>query len=136
MKDRATNEVRLAVAESTDKPTLQGFVMSRTAEGAEIYTDEHKSYQGLPNHATVTHSAGLYVDGEVHTQGIESVWAMLKRGITGTYHHISPKHAGRYATEFGGRHNGREMDTFDQMQRLIRNMNGKRLRYSDLIADG
>ena len=134
VKDRASNEVRISAVDSTDKITLQSFVASRTVNGAEIFTDEHKSYEGMPNHATVRHSIGSYVDGDVHTNGIESVWAMLKRGITGTYHHVSDKHAGRYAVEFAGRHNARPKDTFDQVTGLVKGMDGKRLRYQDLIA--
>ena len=60
---------------------------------------------------------------------------MFKRGIVGTYHHISPKHTERYAVEFAGRHNDREADTADQITHLVKGMDGKRLRYSDLIAD-
>ena len=61
---------------------------------------------------------------------------MLKRGIYGTYHHISPKHTHRYATEFAGRHNSRPLDTDDQLKRLMAGMTGRRLRYRDLIAEG
>ena len=101
-----------------------------------MFTDEHSSYRGLPNHSTVNHGGGSYVDGEVHTNGIESVWAMVKRGVTGTYHHISSKHTSRYVTEFAGRHNARPKDTIDQIPTLVQGMNGKRLRYTDLITDG
>ncbi len=136
MKDRETNHVSLAVAPATDKATLQGFVQAHTEDGAMVYTDDAKAYVGLPNHRSVNHTAGHYVVGDVHTNGIESVWGMLKRGITGTYHHISDKHAGRYATEFAGRHNARERDTIDQVKSLIKGMDGKRLRYADLIGRG
>ena len=61
------------------------------------------------NDETVRHSAGQYVEGEAH-------WSLVKRGIYGTYHHISPKHTHRYAVEFAGRHNDRSEDTLDQMQ--------------------
>ena len=59
---------------------------------------------------------------------------MLKRGIYGTYHHISPQHTARYATEFAGRHNDRPMDTVDQVKALVKGAEGKRLRYKDLVA--
>ena len=135
-KDRETNHVSLAVAPATDKATLQGFVRAHTEDGAMVYTDDAVAYKGLPNHKSVNHTAGHYVVGDVHTNGIESVWGMLKRGITGTYHHISPKHTGRYATEFAGRHNARERDTIDQIRVLIKGMEGKRLRYKDLVTGG
>ena len=83
---------------------------------------------------TVKHSISEYVNGMAHTQGIESFWALLKRGYHGTYHHMSKKHLGRYVGEFAGRHNDRPSDTIDQMQAMARNMGGKRLRYTDLIA--
>ena len=134
VKDRASNRVRLSSVDSTDKVTPQSFIASHTANGAEIYTDEYASNVGIPKHATVRHSIGSYVDGDVHTNEIESVWAMLKRGITGTYHHVSDKHAGRYAVEFAGWHNARPKDTIDQVNGLVKGMDGKRLRYQYLIA--
>ncbi len=82
----------------------------------------------------MTHSAGEYVRGDCHTNGIESFWGMLKRGYNGTYHKMSPKHLDRYIQEFSGRHNVREQDTVDQMIDLVSGMTGKRLRYNDLIS--
>ncbi len=67
VKDRETNEVSAAVIPGTDRPTLQGFVLDRTADGAEVYTDELRAYQGLPNHTAVNHSVGQYVDGMAHS---------------------------------------------------------------------
>ena len=134
VKDRTTGRVSAAVVEAVDGATLQPFVLSRVAQEADIYTDEHGAYHGLPNHATVAHSIGEYVSGKAHTNGIESFWSMLKRGYYGTYHRMSPKHMSRYVGEFSGRHNARPLDTLDQMRAIARGMVGKRLRYSDLIA--
>ena len=134
VKDRATGRVSAAVVEAVDGATLKPFVLTRVAQEADIYTDEHGAYQGLPNHATVAHSIGEYVSGKAHTNGIESFWSMLKRGYYGTYHRMSPKHMSRYVGEFSGRHNARPLDTLDQMRAIARGMVGKRLRYSDLIA--
>ena len=133
-KDRKTNRVSAAVVQNTDGPTLRGFVTSRVAEEATLYTDDHGGYQGLPNHESVKHSVSQYVNGQAHTNGIESFWAMLKRGYYGTYHRMSPKHLGRYVDEFAGRHNVREADTIDQMVAMVRSMDGKRLRYKDLTG--
>ena len=83
----------------------------------------------------MNHSAGEYVRGEAHTNGIESFWSMMKRGYQGTYHKMSPKHLDRYVSEFSGRHNVREKDTIDQMTGVVTGMAGKRLCYFDLIAD-
>ncbi len=73
--------------------------------------------------------------GQAHTNGMESFWAMFKRGYHGTFHQISPKHLQRYVSEFAGRHNVRDADTVDQMGHLVAAMTGKRLMYRDLIAD-
>ena len=70
----------------------------------------------------------------VHTNGIESHWALLKRGYVGTYHQMSAKHLERYVTEFSGRHNARPRDTEEQMTALVLGGNAKRLPYQDLIA--
>ena len=134
VKDRKTNNVSVAVIATPDKPTLHGFVRDHVEDGATVYTDSAAAYRGLDNHEAVRHSIGEYVVGDAHTNGIESLWAMLKRGISGTYHHISPKHTERYATEFEGRHNARPLDTIDRVKGLIQGMEGKRLRYRDLIA--
>ena len=71
----------------------------------------------------------------IHTNGIESLWSMLKRAHKGTFHKLSPKHLNRYVQEFAGRHNLREHDTIDIMGAVACGMNGKRLRYRELIAD-
>ena len=135
-KDRATNAVSAAVVSNTDAKTLQGFVGDCTAEGARVYTDDHGGYQGMPfEHETVKHSISEYVNGMAHTNGIESFWALLKRGYHGTYHHMSEKHLDRYIAEFAGRHNRRNGDTIDVMAQTVRSMAGKRLRYRELVAD-
>ena len=85
-------------------------------------------------HKTVKHSVGEYVNKAASTNGIESFWALLKRGYHGTFHHVSEKHLGRYVREFAGRHNIRDFDTIVQMNVLARGMVGKRLTYRDLVA--
>lgn len=125
--------------EKTDKETLQGFVCRNVAQGSLVVTDESASYRslsatGLYDHATVTHSAGEYVVGQAHTNTVESFWALFKRGIYGTYHHLSDKHLARYAKEFATRHNIRRDDTIDQMKFVVQHMQHKRLRYTDLTA--
>ncbi len=137
MKSRDTNEVQAQVVESTNKETLQDFVVENTTPDTTVYTDEARAYSGLPReHQTVGHSVGEFVRKQAHTNGLESFWAMLKRGYTGTYHHMSPKHLHRYVDEFAGRHNDRPSDTIAQMENMVQGMTGKRLRYADLIAGG
>ena len=136
IKDRHSNEVRAEVVSSVDAKTLQLFVESNTDPMATVYTDENKAYCGLDrNHDTVCHSAQEYVRDDVHTNGIEAFWSMLKRAHIGVYHKISPKHLDRYAKEFAGRHNIRELDTIDQLKTVVRGLCWKSLRYKDLIAD-
>ena len=135
MKDRETGQIASQVVEHTDAPTLQGFVERNTESNATVYTDDARAYRGMPrHHEAVKHSVSEYVRGMAHTNGMESHWAALKRGYDGVYHNMSPKHLDRYVTEFEGRHNDRPADTVDQMRRMVRGMEGKRLRYQDLVA--
>ena len=136
VKDRETNRVAARRMEATDASALQGFVRDTVAPGATLYTDEAAAYRGMPeyDHEAVNHSAGEYVRDMAHTNGMESFWAMLKRGYHGTFHKFSEKHLDRYVTEFAGRHNVRESDTVEQMGVIAGKTVGKRLRYRDLIA--
>ena len=135
-KDRRTKRVAAKVVHATDQQTLQGFVEEHAAPGATVYTDDATAYESLRfNHATVKHSLSEYVKGEVHTNGIESLWSMLKRAHKGTFHKLSPKHLDRYVQEFAGRHNVREQDTIEQMATVADGMDGKRLTYERLIRD-
>ena len=134
MKDRETGRISAANLASADGETMKNFVRERSARDAAVYTDENRSYRGLQNHRTVKHSVKEYVNGIVHTNGIESFWALFKRGYHGVYHKMSVKHLDRYVNEFSGRHNIRNRDTLDQMAAVVRGIDGKRLRYSDLIA--
>lgn len=131
-------KIKAEVIEKTDTPTLEGFVAANVEGGSTVYTDEHSGYarlSGSYEHQTVKHSVGEYVNGQAHTNGIESFWAMLKRGYKGTYHKMSTKHLARYVTEFAGRHNVRDLDTLAQMVSLARGLEGRRLRYDDLVAE-
>ncbi len=98
-----------------------------------IFTDEHQAYKGLLNHKAVKHSVGQYVKNQARTNGIESFWALLKRGYYGTCHKMSPKHLQRYVDEFSGRHNVRQLDTLQQMTAVVKGADFKRLRYRDLV---
>lgn len=136
-KDRETNRVEAEVTPNTDGPSLRAFVHRNAEDGAQVFTDEAQGYKGLSgvHHKQVKHSAKEYVDGDTHTNGIESFWAMFKRGHKGTYHKMSPKHLQRYVNEFKGRHNVRPLDTIEQMKALFSGMVGKRLKYADLIGE-
>ena len=135
-KDRETNQVAATVIQSTDADTLQGFVKDYADSEATVYTDDATAYETLPfDHDTVKHSLQEYVKGDVHTNGIESLWSLLKRAHTGTFHKLSPKHLDRYVQEFAGRHNMRALDTINQIKGIRRGMEGKRLTYKALIKD-
>ena len=136
-KDRETNSVSATVVESVDRRSLEGFIQGRTQKGATVYTDDHGGYDSLWldfEHESVKHSVREYVRGQAHTNGIESFWSILKRGYYGTYHSMSAKHLNRYVNEFSGRHNQRSRNTVDQISAMVRRMDGRRLRYRDLIA--
>ena len=122
--------IRLTPKLYTDAKTLQGLVNAHSDKDTTIYTDENRAYVGLSNHETISHRAGEYVRGDVHTNGIESFWAMLKRAHKGTFHKMSPKHLQRYVNEFSGRHNMRDLDTVAQMETIVAAMIGKRLTYT------
>ena len=135
MRDRESGEVRARVVEAADRPNLHRFVIDYAAPDATLYSDEAVAYRGMmARHEAVNHSAGEYVRGDVHTNGIESFWATLKRSHKGVYHKMSPKHMDRYARGFAGKHNCRKMDTLARMAHVARGMVGRRLTYRQLIA--
>ena len=91
--DRETNRVTAHVVPKADTRTMHGFVIASAAPGATVYTDSASGYNGLPfTHESVNHGRGEYVRGAVHTNGIESFWATVKRAYKGTFHWMSPKH--------------------------------------------
>ncbi|MDE0308743.1 MAG: IS1595 family transposase [Acidiferrobacterales bacterium] len=136
VKDRATNEIRAQVVDSTDAETLQGFVLSNTSIEATVYTDDAAAYDALPrHHESVKHSVSEYVRDQAHVNGVESFWSTLKRAHKGTFHKLSPKHLDRYVQEFAGRHNIRCQDTLIQMGHIVREMDGKYLPYAGLKKD-
>lgn len=134
-KDRATGKVSAEVVQAVDAKTLRDFVDTHAADGVQVFTDGATAYRGRANHHAVLHSLGEYVRGEVHTNGIESLWSLLKRGYVGTYHKMSDKHLHRYVAEFAGRHNMRPDHTENQIIGTVAAMDGKRLPYAVLVAD-
>ncbi len=137
MRDRNTGRVRAQPIQRTDAPTLKRFIYNNAELGGTLYTDEHRGYVGIRgyNHQSVKHSVGEYVREQAHTNGIESFWALLKRGHYGTYHHFSVKHLKRYVDEFSERHNTIAMKPIERFEHFVRLTVGKRLTYNQLIGD-
>lgn len=116
--------------------TLRPILANQIDEASRMMSDDGGSRVGreFPKHQSVNHSIGEYVRGDVHTNTIEGYFSILKRGIVGTYHHVSPRHLKRYLAEFDFRHNERIALGIDDNTRTIkalRGIVGKRLTYRD-----
>jgi hypothetical protein len=105
LRERGGRTIAMTVA-STDRETIQTAILDCVEVGSTLLTDEATAYAGMAglffDHETVNHSAGEYVRGNAGTNSIESVWAVMKRGMHGVYHHASAKHMSRYVDEFTG----------------------------------
>jgi transposase-like protein len=138
LRERGGRTIAMTVA-NTDKETIQTAILDCVEIGSTLMTDEATAYAGIPpiffGHETVNHSAGEYIRGNAGTNGIESVWAVMKRGMHGVYHHASAKHLHRYVDEFTFRLNegNVEIHTLDRLDSFIKAMDGKRLTYARLI---
>ena len=139
MRERG-GRTALTTIESTDRRTIQGAIKAHVEAGATIHTDEGGAYVGVEHagfaHATVNHSAGEYVRDDVTTNSMESVFAVLKRGLIGVYHHASPKHLDRYVDEFAFRLNegNVKVHTLTRLESFVSATAGKRLTYKALIG--
>ena len=134
---RRGGKVKATPVAATDKENLQEFVHDTAAPGAQVYTDEHSAYRSLHGyeHEAVRHSVGEYVREQIHTNGIESFWALLKRGYIGVYHQMSPKHLHRYVDEFATRHNMRKQGTMAKIEETVSGMIGASLPYKELTHE-
>jgi transposase-like protein len=134
---RATTKVRTSVIENRKKHTLQSQVHAHVEAGAALYTDELLSYDGLAGkyaHEVIDHAV-RYVDGEVHTNGLENYWSLLKRSISGTYVSVEPFHLFRYLDEQAYRYNNRKDATdFDRFKSALAQIVGKRLTWKQAIG--
>ncbi len=130
-------KVRTSVLPNRKKQALQTEVKKHVEAGAALYTDALLSYEGLATeyaHQVVDHAV-QYVDGKVHTNGLENFWSLLKRGISGTYVSVEPFHLFRYLDEQSFRYNNRkEMDDFDRFRLALSQIAGKRLTYKHLTG--
>ena len=130
-------KITAQVVPNVQEKTLLPFIKENVSKGAIVMTDEYLGYHSLNDlgyvHQTVKHSAGEYVRGNVHTNGIENFWSQFKRGIYGVYHHCSPKHLNSYIDEFEYRFNTRKISEAQRFQKCV-SLSSKRLTYKDLIA--
>lgn len=134
MRERS-GKVKAVVLDCTTRPVIQRELKKSILPGSTIITDEHPSYRDNGyHHKSVHHSVKQFVDGMAHTNGIESVWAVLKRGFYGVYHQFSVRHLQRYVDEFTYRLNegNVRVHTLDRIDALIRKTNGVRLTYANL----
>ena len=123
---------------ATDVRTLQKAVLDNVEPGTTVYSDGHPAYAVLSqygyDHAWVNHSVGEYVNGLATTNGIESFWALLKRGYVGTFHWMSWKHLHRYVNEFATRHNAGPGNGVRTIGGILDAMVDKRLTYKALTS--
>lgn len=131
--------VKLAPIYQTNTEAFEERIFLNIKKGSVVYTDEHSSYRRLGDHydhTAVRHKMGFYVDGPAHTNGIESVWAVLKRGYMGVYHHWSEKHMHRYVNEYEFRQNegNSKNHIMDRIYATLDNAFGKTLTYKKLTS--
>jgi transposase-like protein len=129
-------EARTKVVPDTKSRTLQVEVKENVKPGSEVHTDALRSYRGLDSeyiHNVVDH-AEQYVDGHVHTNGLENFWSLLKRGIKGTYVNVEPYHLFRYLDEQAFRFNERRGEDVDRFSKALGSFAGRRLTYAELTG--
>lgn len=129
-------KVRTAHVTSVTGDNLRLILTEQLDKDTSFYTDDAGQYRHMkrdfPKHEVINHSIGEYVRGNVHTNTIEGCFSILKRGITGTYHHVSPQHLKRYLCEFDFRYNERaalEVTDAQRAAKAIKGVVGKRLTY-------
>jgi transposase-like protein len=139
MRERG-GRTKAMIVEGVDRLTLLSAVTENVEPGSTIHTDEFQGYDGLGmldyDHRTINHKLKQYVHNGVGTNSLESVWAVMKRGLHGVYHHASRKHLGRYVNEFTWRLNDGNVErhTLDRLDSFVDAVAGRRLTYKRLTA--
>jgi transposase-like protein len=129
-------KVRTRVIDNRKKKTLQVEVRKHVEAGSALYTDALLSYNGLASeyaHQVIDHAVA-YVDGKIHTNGLENFWSLLKRGISGTYVSVEPFHLFRYLDEQSFRYNNREANDAERFSLAVSGVLGKRVTYDQLTG--
>jgi transposase-like protein len=130
------SKIRTLHIDSVRTYRLHAEVSRNVQDGSTVYTDALKSYRNLGlyfDHKTVNH-AETYVDGQIHTNGLENYWSLLKRGLRGTYVSVEPFHLFRYLDEQAFRFNNRKDDDAARFELALGGIVGKRITYAKLIA--
>jgi transposase-like protein len=139
LRERGGRTIAMTV-DNVNQETLQNAIHDNVELGSTVMTDEAKGYKGLNGvffkHEVVNHMGGEYSRGGVSTNGIESVWALLKRSIYGTWHQVSVKHLDRYVSEVSFRLNAGAVvnHTLTRLDSFVDAVDGKRLTYARLTA--
>ena len=139
MRERG-GKVKALKLSGTTQEEIQNAIHRNVEVGSTVCTDEHAAYNDLGGlffkQMRVNHSANEYVRGMASTNGIESVWAVLKRGLVGTFHNVSVKHLGRYVDEFTFRLNEGNVKrhTTERLNSFVDAVAGKRVTYQQVIA--
>jgi hypothetical protein len=140
--DREQRKVRATVVAKVNRESLQVAVLNQVEHGSKIYTDEARVYRSLPNeytHEFVNHLE-RYVDGQVHTNGLENFWSLTKRTLSGTYVAVEPFHLHRYLDEQMFRYNnrkdesGRKLTDAERFDLAVSQIMGKRLTYAEVTG--
>src|SRR5258706_6055680 len=134
-------KIRTKILSDRKQETLHGAVKANVEVGTELFTDTFGAYKGLQGefeHQVVDHAL-RYVDGRVHTNGLENFWSLLKRGLSGTYVAVEPFHLFRYLDEQSFRYNNRatkenKVTDADRFDMAVSNMVGKRLTFAQLTG--
>jgi ISXO2-like transposase domain len=130
-------KIRTTVVPNRKKHALQNEVYKHVTAGTALYSDALLSYEGLATdyaHKVVDHAVA-YVDGRVHTNGLENYWSLLKRGISGTYVSVEPFHLHRYLDEQMFRFNNRKnLDDSGRFDLAVRQIVGKRITFAQLTG--
>lgn len=141
MLNRESRQIRAKVIPDAKRETLQAEILNNIGFNAHVFTDGWVGYDGLDKvknytHKTVNH-INEYVNGRVHTQGIENFWSLLKRGLNGTYVAVEPFHMDAYVDEQVFRYNNRRNKTdADRFTLAVTQILGKRLTYAELTGKG
>ena len=113
---------------------LKEIIVKNVSPKSTIMTDEFPSYNCLDKeafrgHKVIKHSSKVFVNGNIHTNTVEGFFSLLKRGVNGTFHHVSEQHLNLYLNEFDFRYNRRKISDIDRTFSIIKNTEGKRLCY-------